>query len=415
MKYLVFMFVAFGFGGAFAEDSNDYLLYKLQSKGIITETEAQVIREQKSEETKAAVSSLQSSWMESLNPKGDFRFRYQNDNPIGYGKNRDRVRIRLRGGIEPKITGALKVGIGLATGFNNNNIDEVIEDKDLSRSTNQTLGSGFSKKAVSLDLAYAEYSPVDWLTLVFGKMRNPIWEPGDLIWDTDINPEGVAVKFNKELGSNLKLFAGTDFFVLGEYSSSSDPIMYALQAGVQHKITNKLSYKAALSYYGFSDVRGKRLDGSSLSNTADDDDDLIYDYENVVAALEVGLKDPFNGPWLPYMYLFAEYVNNCNTRVPGANRDGYMVGAGFGSEKLSSLSDWQIKYNYGKLAKDAVLDIFPDSDRYGGKTGIWAHELAFNYALGSSNWLGLDFYYGERTEGSKKPAALLQLDWNIKF
>lgn len=92
-----------------------------------------------------------------------------------------------------------------------------------------------------------------------------------------------------------------------------------------------------------------------------------------------------------------------------------MLGATLGNEKLGKLSDWQFKYNYGKLGKDSIIDILPDSDRYGGQTAMWSHEIILSYALGSSHWLGLDFYYGEKTEGSKKPATVLQLDWNIKF
>jgi len=393
-----------------AEESTNYLLYKLETKGIVTEAEAQVIKDQTAEETKASLSS----WVNYLNPKGDFRFRYQNDNPIGYSVNRDRVRVRVRGGIEPKVTDNIKVGVALSTGYNNNNISDVITDKDLSRSPNQTLGSGFSKKAVSLDLAYGEYIPVSWLATTVGKFKNPIWEPGDLIWDTDINPEGAALKFNGTINSNIQLFGTTDIFTLGEYATASDPLMYVLQAGIKHNIVEKLSYQFGVSYYGFSDIKGKQLDGSVLTNTVTADKKLVYNYKNIVGAVQFNFKNLF-GEWLPSFSLFAEYINNCNTKVPGGNRDGYMVGANFGEEKLASLSDWQVKYNYGKLAKDAVLDIFPDSDRYGGQTAMLSHELIFNYALASSNYLGLDFYYGEKTVSAKKPATVLQLDWNIKF
>ncbi len=414
MKYLVLLLVCWSLTLNAAEEANNYLLYKLQAKGILTETEAQVIREQNSEETKALVSSSLSSWTKSLNPKGDFRFRYQNDNPIGYSVNRDRVRIRLRGGIEPKVTDNLKVGVALSTGFNNNNLS-VVTDKDSARSTNQTLGDGFSKKSVSLDLGFAEYTPVSWLVATAGKFKNPIWEPGDLIWDTDINPEGVALKFNGVANDTIQFFGTTDVFPLGESATASDPIMYVAQAGIKHKVAEKVSYQAGVSYYGFSDLKGKVLDGNVGTNSADPTTKaLIYNYKNIIGALEVGFKNPF-GAWLPSLSVFAEYINNCNAQVPGGNRDGYMVGTVFGDEKLTKLSNWQFKYNYGKLAKDAVLDILPDSDRYSGKTAMWSHELALSYALASSNYLVVDFYYGESTVGAKKPATVLQLDWNIKF
>jgi len=386
-----------------SEGKDDLLLQKLVNKGIISQEEAGEIKDQ------------QSIWIDKLKPSGDFRFRFQDDNPIGYGTNRDRVRIRLRGRIEPKITEDIKVGVGLATGFNNNNIDN-LTDKDIARSTNQTLGDGFSKKSISLELGYAEYTPVSWFGLVVGKFKNPIWEPGDLIWDTDINPEGVALKFKSKLDTNFELFGTTDVFSLEEKGNDPDIIMYTAQAGFNHNATEKFSYKVGFSYYGFSDLKGKRLDGSTLSNSINNDQEalLLYNYNNIIGAAEFLFKNPFNTE-LPLLSIFIEYVTNANNKVHGNNKNGYMIGTLFGSEKLKKLSDWQIKYNYALLEKDSILDILPDSDRYSGKTNMRAHELAFNYALGSSNWIGLDFYYGEQLKGPKLPATVLQLDWNLLF
>ncbi len=370
--------------------------------------------EQSSEQTKTIVSSTLSDWLLAINPKGDFRFRYQNDHPVGYGNNRDRARIRLRGGIEPRISQDLRVGIGLATGFNNNNLDN-LTDKDMARSTNQTLGDGFSKKSISLELGFAEYSPFSWLTLIVGKFKNPIWEPTDLIWDKDINPEGVSVKFDNKINKEINIFSTVGTFMLDEQANSSDPLMYILQAGIKHHLVENLSYKFALSYYGFSALVGKRLDGSVLTNSIDPiNKTLIYNYRNLVGSLSVDIKKAFKDN-LPYLSFFIEYVSNCNSKVRAKDRNGYSVGTVLGHEKLRQLSDWQFKYNYGKLGKDSIIDILPDSDRYGGQTAMWSHEITISYALSSSHWLGLDFYYGEKTEGSKKPATVLQLDWNIKF
>ena len=409
----VLLFLAFNLNAS--DDKENLLLQKLVSKKILTQEEAETIKEQTHNETKDEISANQSSWINNLKPSGDFRFRFQDDHPLGYGTNRDRVRIRLRGRIEPKISEDIRVGVGIGTGFNNNNLDN-LTDKDIARSTNQTLGDGFSKKSISLELGYAEYTPATWFGLVVGKFKNPIWEPADLIWDTDINPEGLALKFKGKPSSEFEIFGTTDVFSLEERGDEPDIIMYVAQAGFNHKVTDKTSYKLGVSYYGFSDIKGRRLDGSTASNSINNKTDgkLLYNYNNIIGAFDLRSKRPFNTR-LPLLSFFVEYVINANKNVPSNSKNGYMIGTVLGSEKLEKLCDWQIKYNYALLEKDSILDILPDSDRYGGKTNMKAQELALSYALGSNNWLGIDFYYGEQLRGAKLPATVIQLDWNLIF
>jgi hypothetical protein len=72
------------------------------------------------------------------------------------------------------------------------------------------------------------------------------------------------------------------------------------------------------------------------------------------------------------------------------------------------------------LGKDAILDTLPDSDRYGGKTGMRSHEAGLDWGLGKNTWLGIDYYYGWQIPGNfgstqSKPATVVQVDWNLKF
>jgi hypothetical protein len=102
-----------------------------------------------------------------------------------------------------------------------------------------------------------------------------------------------------------------------------------------------------------------------------------------------------------------------------------MTGFKFGAEKIEKWADWQLGYNYAMLGRDAILDILPDSDRYGGRTGMRSHELKFDFGLGKNTWLGLDAYYGWRLPGSfasgtdrgtqSRPASVVQVDWNVKW
>jgi hypothetical protein len=197
--------------------------------------------------------------------------------------------------------------------------------------------------------------------------------------------------------------------------------MYAVQPGAIYKVNDAISVKGSVSYYGFSGLRGKKLDGTAGTNSKDSGGKLIYNYKEITPAVEIAFKEPFKalGVDVPYLAMFGEYVQNVDSSVPNDNT-GYMLGFKFGAEKVEKFGDWQFRYNYAMLGKDSVLDILPDSDRYGGKTGMRSHEGMFDFGLGKNTWLGLDYYYGWQIPGNfgstqTKPATVVQLDWNMKF
>ena len=86
-----------------------------------------------------------------------------------------------------------------------------------------------------------------------------------------------------------------------------------------------------------------------------------------------------------------------------------------GQDKVAKWGDWQFKYLYAMLAKDAVLDVLPDSDRYGGKTSIRSHEGELTLGLGKNTSIGVDVYRSWRTLSTRAPETLVQVDWNMKF
>ena len=417
----------------------DLLLEKLVDKGVLTGAEAQQVKTETQEQVKKEIAqgkfSSLPAWVQNIKLKGDFRLRYQDD----YAKrltstsatNKQRARIRVRLGVESKVNDKLLVGIGIATGKNvaskstNGDTSNDIGSYDAARSTNWTLGGGFGKKPISLDYAFAQYSATPWLTMIGGKFKNALWEPGDLIWDTDINPEGAAFKLSKNINPSTSLFMNTGILTIEEDTGVGSPAtMFTIQPGFGYKFNDSVSIKGAVSYYQAFSVKGKTLSGNvgTNSNTTNSTSGkLLYDYSNITPAVELSFKDPLKalGVGVPYLGLFGEYVQNINPAVKNDNT-GYMLGFKFGAEKVENFGDWQFRYNYAMLGKDSVLDILPDSDRYGGKTGIRSHEGMFDFGLGKNTWLGLDYYYGWQIPGNfnssqTKPAQVFQLDWNMKF
>ena len=433
-------FILSGLGMHYSYASEvDALLQKLVDKGVLKASDAQEIRTETNEEiakqdkqkqedyTKLAKDNMP-DWVKNTKLKGDFRLRYQHDHAkrlptTTTNPDKDRMRIRVRLGLESKVNDKLLVGLGLATG---KNYVESADSYDSSRSPNVTLGKGFSKKPISLDYAYAQYSAAPWATIIGGRMKNPLWEPGDLIWDTDISPEGGVLKFTGKLNSKIEVFLNTGILVIDESTDGgkyASPTMYVAQQGLTYNMNGSVSLKGALSYYGFTGVKGKRLNGSQSTNTNatinGTANALVNNYENIAPALELNFKEPFKvlGVNLPYLSLFGEYANNLYVKHQNT---GYMLGFKFGDEKIEKFGNWQFRYNYAMLSKDAILDILPDSDRYSGKTGIRGHEGMFDFGLGKNTWLGLDYYYcwqipGNFASTQTKPASVFQLDWNMKF
>ena len=408
----------------------DILLQKLVEKGVLTAGEAQQIGTETKEQVKADIAegkfSSLPAWVQNTKLKGDFRLRYQRDHAQSSSSttasnNRDRARVRVRLGVDSKVNEKLKTGIGIATGLSDGSTDA-------SRSTNATLENGFSKKAIALDYAYAEYSALPWLTLIGGKFKNPMWEPGDLMWDTDINPEGAALKFSKKLGSKTEVFLNTGALVIDEINTSTngkDPYIFAVQPGVNFQISDTASIKGAVGYYNVVNALGLVLDGTTSTNSKASTNSLTNHYVTIAPALELSMKDSLKALKidLPYLALFGEYVDNIAQSVTKDNT-GFMVGCKFGQEKVAKWGDWQVRYNYAMLGKDAVLDILPDSDRYGGKTGMRAHEVMIDWGLGPNTWLGFDFYNAWKIPGNfssttltnrTAPTWVYQFDWNMKF
>jgi len=412
----------------------DLLVQKLVEKGVLTPGEAQQIVTETREEVKKEIAQGKSeslpSWVQNIKFKGDFRMRYQWENRdgsnlnVGKTNDRNRERIRLRFGAEAKANDKAKVYLGLATGENGD-----------PRSTNVTLTDLFSKKSIYLDYAYGDYQIANWLWLAAGRMKNPIWEPGDMLWDTDINPEGGAAKFNfnlKDWAPNLEVYANTGIYSLYENSNGSDAFMYVLQPGFKWGVTPDINVNFANSVYGFHKLKGTTVSFSGKSNTpapnapaglSSSQNFYKFNFNSVNPNLEISFNEPFKllhieMPSLlkvlevPYLSLYSEYVNNLDADF---SKSGWASGIRFGTAKVANKGDWQARYQYTMLGTNAWPDVFPDSDRYGGRTGIRGHEFEFTYGLGKNLNFNLDYYMTNLTSSDLNTENLLQADLNWKF
>lgn len=339
-------------------------------------------------------------WIKNTKFKGDFRLRWESlDSDDPEKETRNRWRIRWRFGTETKVNEKWKAGFMLASGEGG------------ARSRNVTLSDTFQTSNVQLDQAYAQFDPHKYWRLKGGKFKNPIWRPKDLMWDSDITPEGIYAMLHKYKSGNFELFAPAAFFTLNEFKSTTDdPFLAFVQLGTKWKATDNSYLKFAGAYYGFNELTGNDLESSSGTNSRDADGNYIYNYACVSLDGEFGLNKMSD--WLPFAAAFFQYVNS------NADDDtqGYLVGLKVGHPKVKELWQWQLKWNYRNLERDAWPDFLPDSDFYAGQTDVKGNEVEFKMGLAKNVTIGLDYYWDNKPIKRDNPAVdYLQLDLVLKF
>lgn len=387
-----------GFAASAWSGEIDLLLKKLVEKKVLTEQEAKQVLKETQEEVKAEVKAGKHEWLpkwvQNTTIKGDMRLRYQGQWTEG-STDRERGRIRLRLGLETKVNKTITAGLRLASGGSD------------PRSTNQTLQDFFSTKDIKLDKAYASFKFMDGqIYTVGGKFTNPIWEPDDLLWDGDITTEGAAASFNIK-----PFFANVGFFILDEYSSSGrDPLLWMVQPGVKLDF-DAVDMKLAATGYFFKGIEDCVPDYSSGTNTRNPDSDTLkYNYSSVAGSAEIGFNKPFGG----IVQRAAIYGTGIYNPDPSDDNYGWLAGLKFGSKKIHDRGDWQFKYMYRYLGKDAWLDTFPDSDFFDGETGVKGHEFILAFGIFKNTELGFDYYYAKQID-SGEDQKLLQVDLVTKF
>jgi hypothetical protein len=398
----------------------DILVRKLVERGILDqedadeilqETHAEAEKERQAtiaatrdalmsgEESRIMLAEAIPSFIRNTRIKGDFRLRYEHKDRDNGNNDRNRGRYRFRLGVVTKVNEKVDVGFGIATGGGD------------PRSTNQTMGNSFESPDIRFDYAYASYTPFNWLYLVGGKFKNPLWTPGgSFLWDSDIRPEGVSASMNHMVG-RVELFINNGFWILDEIKdSSNDPVMFVTQPGYKLNLGDHAYFKNALSLYQFSNVKGSELEYSSNSNTRNLDGTYADDYDAYVFSGELGCKTGLM--LMPFAALYGEYVNN--TEVSSKD-SGYIAGLRFGHEKVKGPKQWQVSMHYQRLERDAWLDIFPDSDAYEGETDSESYVLKAEYGLMRHVRLGTNYYHSKSLSGPGNDEDIFQVDLLFDF
>jgi len=363
-----------------------------------------------------------------------------NDAYLNTTVNRARYRARVRLGMRARITDGVEAGVRLATG----NLKEPV-------STNQTLGNSGNAFQVVLDRAYLRYDTTKskFMTLWGGRMPNPFFHT-DLVWDSDLNFDGIAATVRpldwSEGGSNAAIqpFVTMGAFPLQEVQlSSHDKWLLGAQGGFNWTFDNADRLKMGVAYYDFRNTTGRRntfgstlLDymapgfvqkGNTVFDIRNDADPntnlyaLASDFHelNLTASYEVAT-------WAPnYVVLTADYVKNLGFdrqavfqrtgTLVDARTQGYQLKLTVGRQKLKKAGQWQIFGAYKYLQRDAVMDAYTDSDFHLGGTDAKGWLLGGSYALRKNTWVTARYLTADAIDGPKLGIDTLQLDLNAKF
>jgi hypothetical protein len=226
-----------------------------------------------------AYEKQQTSLLSKVVWTGDFRARlegfwYDEDETGSDPDNRNRVRYRFRIGAALPVNEWLTAGFRLASGESD------------PRSTNRSLGVGldFDRDVIAIDEAYLQLKlPIDFGSAAFvvGKTQSPYqWKMGKdyLLWDPDLNPEGVTLKWTMKPSESLDLFANTGYYFVNEQSERNDPHFFALQGGGQWAPFEHWALGARVGWFDYGSIddtfhtRAAALGNVALADNAGDFD-----------------------------------------------------------------------------------------------------------------------------------------------
>jgi len=320
--------------------------------------------------------------------------------------SQNRHRVSAKAAIKAKINKDFKAGIELASGGKT------------ATSSNQTLDDSFTKKEIRLNQANISFKcPLTGIEVTGGKLKAPFEKvsKAELVWDSDIVPEGIAIKYDNEYPSKIRAFLNAGGFWLNEHSGDTDDfMMFAGQGGAKIPLTDILSVKIAVGAYYYNSVNqgipekdgaGNNSTKTIVNSEGDSLDIYISDYTPVEAMAEIGMKTGT----LP-ITVFWHYVQN--VEVDDDNK-GWLAGVSIG--KVKKPGSFALRAYYRELQKEAVFGAFGDSDFGGGSTDNKGVELNAGVGIANNVSGAATYFINQQGIDDGKSYHRGQFDVKVKF
>ncbi len=491
-------------------DDADVLLDMLQKRGVLSDKDAGAVRSElakKHEQREPSITDSKLKISDSVTQMkiyGEARLRYFINEGEAAGLDhgdsgqRDRFRYRLRLGTD------IVLHDGWSAGF-------LLETNNSARSANVTLGENpfFAKGTISKDSSFIngvtttsgpvvtgvdaatgkvtkgtavtgaavkkgsvvtnvnfgdalfvgrvflKYQPTDWLTLEGGKIANP-FVTTRMIWDPDLNPEGLAEQFKYTIGGHsaeptglskdakdgkamapaapgmtLDLFANFGQFIYDDVgyennfnSGSGEPFsevpntssrwMLGWQIGAKVNFKPDTYFQVAPAFYNYTGG------GAGSAGPFNGDSPIVVVDKNAnpklltfnqtgtndLAVLEVPVEFGFKIGSLPAT-IFGDFAWNVDgsTRADKAGHPNkgdqdiaYQVGASIGSTKKKG--DWELRGWWQHTDAYAVDQNIIDDDIFDGRTNMEGFYIQGSYQISNGVSFIVQYCHGERIDDS---------------
>lgn len=324
------------------------------------------------------------SFFDRVRPFADLRLRHEWDGRAD-AENRNRERVRFRFGATSQVNSWLQAGFRVRTGSRG---DPQSPYHDLGRveSDNQMLrGLEFN-----LDRVFMTATPefLDGFHLTIGKfghpfVKNPVYS--ELVWDDDVQPEGVVAGWRLMPAENIEFDLTAGQYLLLSQDNDDEFSAFVAQAAAEVKVSQDLSLMGAVGWYRYGDTEpdgtlGAVNDnrGNSVNINPGDPNTPPFPDEYLASfhILNPIASATYRGFAMP-VTLAGEYV--LNTGADGDQRDGnqgFALGASIGETRQPG--DWSAFYQYQRIERDAVFSPFSQDD-FRFSTNFKGHTYGVRY------------------------------------
>jgi len=309
--------------------------------------------------------------LEALEVYGDFLLRYESNLNESDSPRRDRAVMRGRLGADYQLTNRIVVGGLLETG-----------DPDDPNSGYATVSEFANDFQLSLSRIFvtAEWGDV---TVYGGKFTKP-FESTDLLWDGDVNPTGVAVRWHRTINEHLSLDTSGLYFIVDESAGGPDSDMFGGQATVTTNWGKELTTWLSIAYYDYElgSVEGADA-GDFRSNLLDSSGAYLSDYD-LIDVIAGGTFRGFADDWP--VSLVGDYVLNTGAAVDGDSAFKLALSAGSANEPGKS----KFSAFYSEAEVDAVLAAFSNDNFELGSNyraaGLGVEHMLHDRVRASASW-----------------------------
>lgn len=345
----------------------------------------------------------------SLKFFGDFRFRTEMErdlqNNSGYKLPvNDKLLFSFRFGVKYHYKSNWTFGGRIGTG-----------NPEMPQSSDVEIGKGFTGKSISLNKAYVKFHKYNFYANL-GKTGINIWEPDQILWDIDINPEGIGLgkKFYLHNLGNISLKTG--YYIAGNTSNYSGQsfkeynylataqIKYNynifkhrfilapvyMEAHIPDYITEKINYQIFTTYFEYRFMNNFKFNF-----------DYFHNFQN--------LKNKVDPAWQD-------------------EKNGFLISASYKFYRRKFLA----KISYTEIEKYAVIDRFAQNDwvawqtrdsngiQYTRGSNFGGFAFSLNYRINPEISTRIQFWKVETLQKAsfdKTPetGTRIRIDFNMKF